>query len=145
MRRLALALLPLLAACGSEEPPADQAGALALQLITYPDIEANGLHGPSCSYGSGKSMGAVVMAMDSEAVVKIDGRLRRFALDPQCDKLEKNTGSRYLAPGYVLDLAITGESKPLGNEKAAFEGTVKLSDEAGRVLYSAAGHVQCSG
>ena len=70
------------------------------------DIESAKLTGPSCNYAAGQSMGAVVMAMNDRAVMKLGGALKRFTLDPQCDKLEKGTGSRYVAPGYVLDLAV---------------------------------------
>jgi len=109
------------------------------------DIEAAKLAGPSCNYASGKSMAAVVMAMNSEAVMKHGGELKRFTLDPQCDKLEKGTGSRYVAPGYVLDLAVNRESRSEQAGKVGFQGSVKLSDGKGRVLYSTAGDVQCSG
>ena len=109
------------------------------------DIEAAKLTGPSCNYAAGKSMGAVVMAMNSEAVMKIGGALKRFTLDPQCDKLEKGTGSRYVAPGYVLDLAVNKESRSEQAGKVGFEGSVKLSDGKGRVLYATDGDVQCSG
>jgi hypothetical protein len=109
------------------------------------DIEAARLTGPSCNYAAGKSMGAVVMAMNDAAVMKIDGALKRFTLDPQCDKLEKGTGSRYVAPGYVLDLAVKKESRRKNAGTTAFAGSVKLSDPKGRVLYAADGDVQCSG
>ena len=144
-RLLFLVLLPLLAACGSaaDKPPA--APTLDAQPITYMDIEAAKLTGPSCNYASGHSTGAVVMAMNSQAVMKIGGALKRFTLDPQCDKLEKGTGSRYVAPGYVLDLAVKKESRREQAGKTGFQGSVKLSDGQGRVLYSTDGDVQCSG
>jgi hypothetical protein len=144
-RRFVIMLLPLLAACGSaqDKPPATPK--LDAQPITYLDIEAAKLTGPSCNYASGKSMAAVVMAMNSEAVMKIGGALRHFTLDPQCNKLEKGTGSRYVAPGYVLDLAVKKESRRDEAGKIGFAGSVKLSDGQGRVLYSTEGDVQCSG
>jgi hypothetical protein len=108
------------------------------------DIESAKLTGPSCNYASGKSMGAVVMAMDDAAVMKIGGALKRFTLDPQCDKIGK-TGSRYVARGYVLDLAVKKESRREEAGKVGFAGSVKLSDGQGRVLYSTEGDVQCSG
>jgi hypothetical protein len=144
MKHIAYSLCVLLAACGSTgKPPATPT--LDAQPITYMDIEAAKLTGPSCNYASGKSMGAVVMAMDDAAVMKIGGALKRFTLDPQCDKLEKGTGSRYVAPGYVLDLAVKKESRSEQAGKVGFAGSVKLSDDHGRVLYSTDGDVQCSG
>jgi hypothetical protein len=144
MRALLFTLLPLLAACGSHEnkPPAPT---LDAQPITYMDIETAKLTGPSCNYAAGTSMGAVVMAMNDAAVMKIGGALQRFTLDPQCDKIEKGTGSRYVAPGYVLDLAVKNESRREQAGKVGFDGSVKLTDGQGRVLYSTEGDVQCSG
>ena len=144
MRCFGLALLSLLTACGNgEEPPSTPT--LDAQPITYMDIEAAKLTGPSCNYAAGKSMAAEVMAMDDAAVMKLGGELKRFTLDPQCDKLEKGTGSRYVAPGYVLDLAVNKESRSEQAGKVGFQGSAKLSDGRGRVLYSTAGDVQCGG
>lgn len=145
IRRIVLAPLIFLAACGSANRQAPATPQLDAQPITYMDIESAKLTGPSCNYAAGKSMGAVVMAMDDAAVMKIGGALKRFTLDPQCDKLEKGTGSRYVAPGYVLDLAVKKESRREQAGKTGFQGSVKLSDGQGRVLYSTEGDVQCSG
>jgi hypothetical protein len=139
MRRAALFLVPFLAACGTE--PVEQeaeapAISLAPQPIGYPDIEANDLHGANCSYASGQSMAPVVMAFAGEAVMKIDGKVHRFTLDPQCDEVRNGTGSRYLADDRVLDLAVEGEGP-------TFHGSVKLSDGAGLALYETEGAVQC--
>ena len=46
---------------------------------------------------------------------------------------------------YVLDLAVNKESRSEQAGKIGFQGSVKLSDGKGRVLYSTAGDVQCSG
>jgi hypothetical protein len=143
-RCLVLSLLPVMAACGSADNKPTATPTLDAQPITYMDIESAKLTGPSCNYAAGKSMAAVVMAMNDSAVMKLDGELKRFTLDPQCDKLEKGTGSRYVAPGYVLDLAVKKESRSEQAGKVGFAGSVKLSDGKGRVLYSTDGDVQCS-
>jgi hypothetical protein len=145
MRPYVLVLALCLAACGGEPDKPSATPTLDAQPITYMDIEAAKLTGPSCNYAAGKSMGAVVMAMNDAAVMKIGGALKRFTLDPQCDKLEKGTGSRYVAPGQVLDLAVKKESRSEQAGKVGFAGSVKLSDGQGRVLYSTDGDVQCSG
>ena len=142
---IAFALLPFCTACGSEQDKPPATPTLDAQPITYMDIEAAKLTGPSCNYASGKSMAAVVMAMDGEAVMKIGGALKRFTLDPQCDKPDKGARARYLAQGYVLDVAVKEESRREQAGKAAFEGSVKLSDGKGRVLYATEGDVQCGG
>jgi hypothetical protein len=142
MRVLALILFPLLTTCSGSENKPPPTPTLNAQPITYMDIEAAKLTGPSCNYAAGKSMGAVVMAMDDAAVMKIGGALKRFTLDPQCDKIGK-TGSRYVAPGYVLDLAVKPQSRSEQAGKVGFAGSVKLSDRDGRVLYATEGDVQC--
>jgi hypothetical protein len=109
------------------------------------DIESAKLTGPSCNYAAGKSMGAVVMAMNDKAVMKLGGALKRFTLDPQCNKLERGTGSRYVAPGYVLDLAVKSESRREQAGTVGFQGSIKLSDGKGHVLYATDGDVQCGG
>jgi hypothetical protein len=145
MRSSLLFAVLLLAGCGTAKQEAYPHPKLDAQPITYMDIESAKLTGPSCNYASGKSMAAVVMAMNDAAVMKIGGALKRFTLDPQCDKLEKGTGSRYVAPGYVLHLAVKKESRSEQAGKVGFAGSVKLSDGDGRVLYSTEGDVQCSG
>ena len=137
--------MPACAACGSAPDKQPTTPAIDAQPITYMDIEAAKLTGPSCNYASGKSMAAVVMALDGEAVMKIGGALKRFTLDPQCDKPDKGARARYLAQGYVLDVAVKEESRREQAGKAAFEGSVKLSDGKGRVLYATEGDVQCGG
>ena len=145
MRQLVLASLSLLAACGSAVNKQPTTPTLDTQPITYMDSEAAKLTGPSCNYAAGHSMGAVVMAMNSEAVMKFGGALKRFTLDPQCSKLEKGTGSRYVAPGYVLDLAVKKESRSEHAGTVGFAGSVRLSDGKGRALYATDADVQCSG
>ena len=142
-RPLVLASVAVLAACnGEKQPPASPT--LDAQPITYMDIEAAKLTGPSCNYAAGKSMGAVVMAMNREAVMKLDGQLIHLTLDPQCNKLDKGTGSRYVAPGYVLDLAVDSRTRSEHAGTIGYHGSVRLSDGKGRVLYGADGDVQCN-
>lgn len=143
MRAYILLLSAVLAACGSAEKKPPTAPTLDAQPITYMDIESAKLSGPSCNYAAGHGMGAVVMAMNDKAVMKIGGALKRFTLDPQCNKLEKGTGSRYVAPGYVLDLAVKNESRREQAGTVGFAGSVRLSDGKGRVLYAIEGDVQC--
>ena len=137
-------LVLTLTACGSTDDKPPVTATLDAQPITYLDIEAAKLTGPSCNYAAGHSMGAVVMAMNDRAVMKIGGALKRFTLDPQCDKIGK-TGSRYVAPGYVLDLAVKKESRSEHAGTVGFAGSVRLSDGNGRVVYAAEGDVQCGG
>lgn len=143
MRALACLLLLPLASCGESEQPAAAAPSATPQPISYPDIEANGLHGTSCAYGSGKSMAPVVIAFAHEAVMKIDGAIVRFQVDAESEGAGLGTHTRYLAPDRVLLLTIEGEGDQSGYETVNFDGTVRLLDGAGAVLFETAGAVQC--
>ena len=144
MRRASLLLLPALLACG-ETPSGPDAPVSSVkpQAITYSDIEANNLHGAGCAFASGTSIAPIVMAAGDEAVMKIDGEIRRFRLDSESEGARSGTEARYLAEDRVLLLTIEGESAPGGEETANLTGSVRLVDGAGAVLHTSAGTVQC--
>ena len=141
MRRLFLLLLPALLACG--DTTGEPAAAVNPQPIGYPDIEANELYGASCAYASGNSMAPIVIAFPDEAVMKIDGAIRRFRVDSESEGAPLGTDARYLADDRVLLLTREGEGTPAGEEAARFTGSVRLIDGAGAVLYQTSGTVQC--
>ena len=141
MRRLFLLLLPALLACG--DTTGEPAAAVSPQPIGYPDIEANELYGASCAYASGNSMAPIVIAFPDEAVMKIDGAIRRFRVDAESEGAQLGSNSRYLAQDRVLLLTIAGEGTPAGEETANFTGTVRLMDGAGAELFATEGTVQC--
>ena len=145
MRVMFLVGCALLGACSGSPDKKDAAPTISLipQAITYPDIEANKLYGASCSYASGKSMAPIVIAFNDRAVMKVDGKIESFKLDPQCTVTRQGTGSRYLGDNRVLDLAIDGEGSKQGPESINYMGSVKLSDGDGNVLYQTDGAVQC--
>ena len=145
MRVALTAACALLAGCSDAPADGDTAPVMTVapQAITYPDIETNNLYGSSCAYASGKSMAPVVIGFDDQAVMKIDGKIARFTLDPQSKGTRFGTGSRYLADGRVLDLAIEGEGNQTGYETVHYEGSVRLSTADGLQLYATAGTVQC--
>jgi hypothetical protein len=141
MRRLVLLLCPALLACETEaEPPAPS---LAPQAITYADIEANNLFGAGCAYASGNSMAPIVLALADEAVMKLDGQIQRFRVDPESEGAALGSDSRYLAEDRVLFLTVEGEGTPSGEETVNFTGSVRLLDGAGAELYATTGTVQC--
>lgn len=143
---LSLSIALFSTACGSpqaDEEPSAVTMTVVPQAISYPDIEANDLYGTSCAYASGKSMAPVVLAFNDEAVMKVDGKIERFRLDPQCKEVKLGTGSRYLSNDRVLDLAVEGEGRQAGYETVNFDGSVKLSTADGLVLYETTGTVQC--
>lgn len=143
MRALAL-LLPVLAtACGEADRRAETAGGLTPQPIGYPDIEKNGLIGASCAFASGSSMAPLVIAFADEAVLKIDGRIQRFAVDAESPSAEGGTRTRYLAEGRTLLLSIKGGGGQEGRQTGNFSGRVRLVDSAGAELFATEGGVQC--
>lgn len=143
MRRLVLLLCPALLACGETEaePPAPS---VTPQSITYADIEANDLFGAGCAYAPGNSMAPIVLALADEAVMKIDGQIHRFRIDPESEGAALGSDSRYLAEDRVLFLTVDGEGRPAGEGSVNFTGTVRLVDGAGTELYATTGTVQCS-
>jgi hypothetical protein len=141
MRRLFLLLVPALLACG--DTAGEPAATVNPQPIGYPDIEANGLHGASCAYASGTSMAPIVIAFADEAVMKIDGAIRRFRVDEESEGAQLESNSRYLAEDRVLLLTIAGEGTPAGEETANFTGTVRLIDGAGAELFASEGTFPC--
>ena len=143
MRRLALLLCPALLACGGETDMESPEAAVVPQTITYNDIEANNLFGAGCAYSSGTSIAPIVLAMADEAVMKIDGRIHRFQIDPESEGTRLVSRSRYLAEDRVLFLTVEGEGTPAGEETMNYTGSVHLLDGAGAELFTTTGTVQC--
>jgi hypothetical protein len=144
MRGIPFVLLLSLAACEeANQPTADAIPALVLQSIGYPDIEANNLFGASCAYASGKSMAPLVIAFADEAVMKIDGKIKRFQADSESEIVELGTRTRYVARNHTLRLTIDGAGKQGGGETVNFTGTLRLLDDRGGELFAAEGAVQC--
>lgn len=145
MRRIALLLVPALAACSPETergsaPPTET---VVPQTIGFPDIEAHNLFGAGCAYASGTSMAPVVLALEDEAVMKIDGEIHRFVIDQESVGAEPAAERRYLARGRTLHLSIEGEGTQAGPETVNYPGSVRLLDDAGAVLYETTGTAQC--
>ena len=145
MGRFILLLIPALMACqgeteGGSAPPTTT---VTPRPIGYPDIEAHNLFGVGCAYASGTSMAPIVLTLGAEAVMKIDGEIHRFVLDPESEGAERAGDRRYLARGRTLHLSISGEGTPAGPETANFPGSVRLLDDAGAVLFETTGTAQC--
>lgn len=163
MRPGAVVILLLLAACGRELSPEEQAlqderdialvekansAADPLQEVTpepigYPDIETNDLFGAGCNYAPGTSFGTRVIARQDDAWMKIEGKMVRFAADSGAQQLPLDTRSTYTSKSHVLQLKLSGEGKPSGEETVDYEGEVILRDQYGRVVYGGSGLAQC--
>ncbi|APE28687.1 hypothetical protein [Aurantiacibacter gangjinensis] len=161
--RIALALTIALAcaACGNDVPPEQRAEddrMLAEQVreandtlppleevvpepIQYADMETNDLFGLACSYAPGTSMGARVIARETDAYMKIDGEMLRFAADPGSRELPANSRSFYNGREFTLRLEVA--EKEASDDSPFYEGTVWLRDRFDRVVYTGTGAVDC--
>jgi hypothetical protein len=88
-------------------------------------------------------MAPIVLALADEAVMKLDGQIQRFRVDPESEGAALGSDSRYLAEDRVLFLTVEGEGTPSGEETVNFTGSVRLLDGAGAELYATTGTVQC--
>jgi len=163
--KLGLICCPILAGCDSEMSQAErdardaeivervkEANDLAPplfdivpQAILHPDIEANDLFGKSCAYAPGTSLGARVIARETDAYMKIDGEMVRFAADPGSRELPAGSRTLYNGREYSLRLEIEGDDADKDESVGTdlFEGTVWLRDRWDRVVYQGSGAVSC--
>lgn len=161
--RLALAALLILAGCGREVTPEEQAMADARDVamveaaneimpprkevtpepILLPDIERFDLYGQACNYAPGTSLGTRVVAREADAFMKIDGEVVRFAADPGSRELPMHTRTFYNGREYSLRLAIVEHAASDGGDTPDYEGAVTLRDRFGRVVYEGVGPAQC--
>lgn len=117
--------------------------------IMLPDIEANDLFGESCAYAPGMSMGTRVIARETDAYMKINGEMIRFAADPGSRELPANSRTLYNSREYSMRLSIEGsEPRPVDaatgseNERRS-QGTIWLRDRYDRIVYQGTGAVEC--
>ena len=135
MRKLlVLAGTALLAGCGDDVTPDEQAAAderdiamvedankaapplrlVSPEPILLPDIERYDLLGEACSYAPGTSLGARVIAREADAFMKIDGEIERFAADPGARELPMHTRSVYNSKSYSLRLDLREVNAEVG-------------------------------
>lgn len=144
MKRAGLMLLPLLAACSQEKGTDEEAiAAIAPQAILYPDISGNKLFGAGCAFvASGGGMGAVLMAFEDRAAIKLDGKIVMLASDAASAKLPDGAWTRYAGNEYGLTLKGTGPVQALGGVNK-LPGKMVVTDSSGRPVYEASGDIQC--
>ena len=157
--------LALLAACAREPSEAEKRAAaeraiaqveavqkqkppprmLAPHPILFADIDRHGLYGAHCAFAPGDSMGAVLLARDKDAYMKIAGQMVRFASDPGSARMPLGAWSRYT--GRELAVALTrAEAKgtPGPSDGNRWDGHLTVTDAFDQVVYDADGLVQCN-
>ena len=114
------------------------------QAIRYPDIEQYKLFGANCAFAPGDSIGAIVVAMDDTAWMKLDDDMVRLAADKGGEKLPMGTWRHYDGKEYSLELVIerAAATSP-ATETVNYPGTLAVRDSYGQLVYSAKGTVQC--
>lgn len=163
--RPALPIALLLAACGGEPEPTDaekiardeakiaavkQAQDIppepvTLQPIAYSEIEKHDLLGASCAFGSeDESPGALVLAMDRGAFIKVDGELMRLAPDPGSPELPLGARGKYDGKEHSLILDVAeGEGEQQGIETTDFPARLTVRNRRDQVVYAASGKARC--
>ena len=162
-----VAIMLVLAACGDEPSPDEQAQSDARDVamveaannvmppleqvtpepILLPDIERFDLYGEACNYAPGTSLGTRVVSREADAFVKIDGEIVRLAADPGSRELPMHTRTLYSGKEYALRLQIVEEDagEPAPDGSTNYEGNVQLRDAYGRLVYEGTGLAQCKG
>lgn len=164
MRALAVLALGLLAACGdglsdAEKQAKDEADVAFIenlepknpppepidpQPIGYPDIEQHQIYGASCAFAPGDGIGAVLIAEDQSAWLKLEGRMLRLASDPGSAKNPFGTWAHYDGKEYSARIEIDqATAEQAGDEVVDYSGKLAIEDPFGQLVYSASGTVQC--
>ncbi len=116
------------------------------QAIGYPDIEQYKLFGATCAFAPGDSIGAIVLAMDETAWMKLEDKMVRLAADQGGEKLSMGTWRHYDGKEYSLELTIerTAATSP-ATETVNYPGTLAVRDAFGQLVYGSKGTLQCGG
>lgn len=115
---------------------------IAPQAILYPDITNNKLHGTGCAFvADGGGMGAVLLAQDDRAYIKLGDKIVALASDAGSAKMPLGSWSRYSGREYALVIKADGPAP--ASDSAQFEGGLVITDAFERPVYQARGSFQC--
>ncbi len=128
-------------------PPVEQ---ITPDPILDADMRRHDMEGPGCIYSPGTNLSARVVARETDAFMKIDGKITRFAADPGSRELLSSTRTLYVGRGHTLRLAIADQLTPQQPENEGEEvpevtaqGSIMLRDAFGRIVYEGSGFAQC--
>ena len=138
----ALMLAAAMAGCSQETAAPPQ---LALQAILYPDFAQNRIAGNACAFvAKGGGMGAVFMALETRAVLKLADRIVSIPVAGDGSALPLGTHTHYAGPLYGVTLTRDpGQSHAITTDATAFTGRLTITDAKGQVVYQADGDAQC--
>lgn len=164
MRRI-LMLLPLLAAACSGDKPAGTAAQdardiaqvnaaqnakppakpISPQPILYFDVTKNKLYGSGCNFVSADGgMGAVLLAQNEKAFMKLDDNIVALAADKGSTALPQGGWSRYSGKEYALTLTkLDSAAAKKAGVIDMFDGHLVVTDPHDQIVYQAKGNVQC--
>lgn len=100
--------------------------------ILAADNEAQDMFGATCSYAVGTDSAPLLMVRDTDAFMKLNGEIVRFAADPGSRELPNATHALYNGREFSLRLEISGD-----------QGTISLRDAWEREVYSGTGLFRC--
>lgn len=126
----------------AKDPPPEP---IVPQAIGYPDIERYKLFGASCAFAPGDSIGAIVIAMDDTAWLKLDGRMLRLASDNGGKSLPMGTWERYNGKEYAVRLALADDGETAASETVNYAAKLRVLDPYDQLVYATDGTYQCSG
>lgn len=113
--------------------------------IVYDDMQKHGLFDSGCAFAPGSSIGAVLLAQDMAAYLKLGGRMVRLAADPGSTRIPPSAWSRYTGKEFAISLtrlAATNEADD--NANLRWSGRLTVTDAFEQVVYNEDGQVQCT-
>lgn len=126
----------------AKDPPPEP---ILPQAIGAPDMERYKLFGASCAFAPGDSIGAIVIAMDETAWLKLEGRMLRLAADNGGKSLPMGTWERYNGKEYTVRLALADGGQAAASETVNYRAKLSVLDPYDQLVYAADGTYQCSG
>src|SRR5690606_23120878 len=110
----------------------------------YPDIEQYELFGATCAFAPGDGIGAIVIAMNQTAWMKLDDDMVRLAADKGGEKLPMGTWRHYDGKEYSLELQVERTAaRSSASQTVNYPGELEVRDAYGHLVYGAKGTVQC--